>query len=141
MNINKVKYWKVVKSDLKLHDALNMLKGQAIQGTLYKNLAIRLGDKIIFPNTNANELLFSIKEMESNYWEAIIPDDGMEELLYKTRELVKNEHFLPNSHASIDNMSMNDIFHAIHCRLNTLDERTKYRIIKHIIENKLYKSI
>ena len=139
MNIDKVKYWKVVKSDLKLHDALNMLKAQAINGTLYTNLAIRLGNKIILPHTNTNELLFSIKEMESNYWEAIIPDDGMEELLYKTRELVKNEHFLPNSHASIDNMGMNDIFRAIYYHLNALNDQAKYRIIKHIIENKLYK--
>lgn len=139
MNINKVKYWKVVKSDLKLHDALNMLKAQAINGTLYTNLAIRLGNKTILPNTNTNELLFSIKEMESNYWEAIIPDDGMEELLYKTRELVKNEHFLHANYNQIDNMDMSSLWSEINRFLIGLDNNAKYRLIKHIIENKLYK--
>lgn len=143
MRLNKIKYWKVIKSNLKLHDALNILRTQSIEendmGVHYDYLAIRLGYKLILPNTKVDELLFSIMEMENENWEAIIPDDGKEKLLYKVREMVKNENFLRASHEEINNMSIFDIWNAIDDVVSMLDENAQYRLIKHIIENKLYK--
>ena len=137
--MKKIKYWKVVKSNLKLHDALNMLKAQAIEGHLYNYLAIRLGYKLILPDVKIDELLFSIKEMENENWEAIIPDDGKEELLYKIRDLIKNENFLRASYEKIDNMNIADIWNAIDDIITISDDQVKYRLIKTVIENKLYK--
>lgn len=137
--MKKIKYWKVVKSNLKLHDALNMLKAQAIEGHLYNYLAIRLGYKLILPDVKIDELLFSIKEMENENWEAIVPDDGKEELLYKIRELVKNENFLRASYEKIDNMNIADIWNAIDDIITISNDQVKYRLIKTVIENKLYK--
>jgi hypothetical protein len=137
--MKKVKYWKVVKSNLKLHDALNMLKAQAVEGHLCNYLAIRLGYKLILPDVKIDELLFSIKEMENENWEAIVPDDGKEELLYKIRELVKNENFLRASYEKIDNMNIADIWNAIDDIITISDDQVKYRLIKTVIENKLYK--
>lgn len=137
--MKQIKYWKVVKSNLKLHNALNMLKGQAVEGHLYDYLAIRFGYKLILPNSKIDELLFSIKEMENENWEAIVPDDGKEELLEKAREMVKEENFLRQSHNQIDNMNISDIWNAIDDVIVCLDDNAKYRIIKHVIENKLYK--
>jgi len=139
MRWNKVKYWKAVKSNLKLYDALNMLKAQAVEGRLYEHLAIRLGYKLILPDANINELLFSIKEMENENWEAIVPDDGKEELLYKVRELVKDANFLREGHDAIDNMDISSIWNAIDRVLTCLDDNAKYRLIKHVVENKLWK--
>ena len=137
--MKQIKYWKAVKSNLKLHDALNMLKGQAVEGHLYDYLAIRLGYKLILPNAKIDELLFSINEMENESWEAIVPDDGKEELLKKAREMVKEENFLRYNYNQIDNMDISDIWNAIDDFIVCLDDNVKYRLIKHIIENKLYK--
>lgn len=136
--MKKVKYWKAVKSNLKLHDALNMLKSQAVEGHLYDYLAIRLGYKLILPE-RIDELLFSIREMENENWEAIVPDDEQEEILYKVRDLVKNEHCLKFSYNRIDNMDISDIWNELNDIIVNLDAKSKYRIIKKIIENKLYK--
>lgn len=138
-NYRKVKYWKAVKSNLKLHDALNMLKTQAIQGHFYDYLAIRLGYKLITPDVKIDELLFSLKEMENENWEAIIPDDGKEELLEKAREMVKDAHFLRMSNDKIDNLDMSGLWNEIDNVLIMLDDNAKYRLIKNVIDNKLYK--
>ena len=138
-NLSKIRYWKAIKSGLKLYDALNMLKAQAINGHFYDGLAIRLGYKLILPNVKVDELLFSIKELENENWEAIIPDDGKEELLNKCREMVKDENFLRISHDKIDNMNISDLWNAIDHVITFLDDNAKYCLIKHIIENKLYK--
>lgn len=138
-NYRKVKYWKAVKSNLKLHDALNMLKTQAIQGHFYDYLAIRLGYKLITPDVKIDELLFSLKEMENENWEAIIPDDGKEELLEKALEMVKDAHFLRMSNDKIDNLDMSGLWNEIDNVLIMLDDNAKYRLIKNVIDNKLYK--
>ena len=139
MRNRKVKYWKAIKSNLRLHDALNMLKAQAIEGHFYDYLAIRLGYKLILPDVKIDELLFSLKEMENENWEAIIPDDGKEELLEKAREMVKDAHFLRLSNDKIDNLDMSSLWNEIDNVLIMLDDNAKYRLIKHVIENKLYK--
>lgn len=139
MKNRKVKYWKAVKSNLKLYDALNMLKAQAIEGHFYDYLAIRLGYKLILPDVKIDELLFSLKEMENENWEAIIPDDGKEELLEKAREMVKDANFLRYNHEQINNMDIEDIWNAIDDVITCLDDKVKYRLIKHVIDNKLYK--
>jgi hypothetical protein len=38
-------------------------------------------------------------------------------------------------------MSISDLYHALIDVMNILDDRNKYRLAKHIIENKLYKKI
>ena len=139
--MKKIKYWKTVKDGLDLQTALNMYRAQAVEGRLYDYLAIKLGYKIFEPGHLSKEEKFTIDEAFSNKWEVIVPDDGKEELLLKTRELVKNENFLRANYNRIDNMSISDIWNEIDNVITMLDEKSKYRLIKHIIENKLYKKI
>lgn len=137
--MKKVKYWKTVKDGLDLQTALNMYRAQAVEGCLYDYLAIKLGYKIFEPGYLNKDEKFTIEEALSNKWEVIIPDDGKEELLLKTREIVKNENFLRANYNRIDNMSISDIWNEINDVLIMLDEKSKYRLIKHVVENKLYK--
>ena len=137
--MKKIKYWKTVKDGLDLQTALNMYRAQAVEGRLYDYLAIKLGYKIFEPGYLSKDEKFTIEEALSNKWELIVPDDGKEELLLKTRELVKNENFLRANYNRIDNMSISDIWNEINNVLIMLDEKSKYRLIKNIVENKIYK--
>lgn len=137
--MKKIKYWKTVKDGLDLQTALNMYRVQEVEGRRYDYLAIKLGYQIFEPGYLSKDEKFTIEEALSNKWELIIPDDGKEELLYKTRELVKDANFLRTTHDKIDNMSIFDIWNAIDDIISMLDERSQYRLIKHVIENKLYK--
>ena len=137
--MKKIKYWKTVKDGLDLQTALNMYRAQAVEGHLYDYLAIKLGYKIFEPGYLNKDEKFTIDEAFSNKWEVIVPDDGNEELLLKTREIVKNENFLRANYNRIDNMDISDIWAEINNVLIMLDEKSKYRLIKYIIENKLYK--
>ena len=82
---------------------------------------------------------FYANEILSHDWEVVIPDDDMEEILSKMRQMYKDEHFTRLTHEKIDNMSISDLYHALIDVMNSLDDRNKYRLAKHIIENKLYK--
>ena len=139
MRYRKVKYWKVVKSNLNVTEAINILKAQAIQGHLYDYLAIRLKHRLFEPGSNPNNEKFSLLEAFSNEWEALVPDDGKEELLEKARELVKDTHILHASDVAINNMDLSTLWNEIDNVLIMLDENAKYRLIKNVIENKLYK--
>lgn len=139
MRYRKVKYWNVVADNLDIKTAVRMLKAQAVHGRQYEYLAIRLKYKVFDPGTNMDKIELPIEEVLSDKWEAIIPDDGKEELLNKAREMVKDENFLRISHDRIDNMNISDLWNAIDDVITLLDDNAKYRLIKHIIENKLYK--
>ena len=115
-----IKNWKVVRNGLDSVTAFNMFKAQAIQGIGYDLLAIRLHGKVYQPGI-------------------VDTDDGMEESLSKMRQMYKDEHFTRLTHEKIDNMSISDLYHALIDVMNSLDDRNKYRLAKHIIENKLYK--
>ena len=139
--MKKVKYWKVVADNLDIKTAARMLKAQAINGRQYEYLAIRLKYKIFEPGTNMENVELPIGETLSENWEAIIPDDGKEELLYKAQEIVKDAHFLRMSNDKIDNLDLSALWNEIDHVITFLDEKAKYRLIKHIIENKLYKKL
>lgn len=135
----KVKYWKTVKDGLDLQTALNMYRAQEVEGRQYDYLAIKLGYQIFEPGYLSKDDKFTIEEALSNKWELIVPDDNKEQILFKTREIVKAENFLRVSHERIDNMNISDIWNEMNNILINLDYNSKYRLIKHIIENKLYK--
>jgi len=137
--MKKVKYWKVVKDNLDLQTALNMFKAQAIEGHLYNYLALRRKFRLFEPGMSLRDEKFTLDEAYANDWELIIPDDGKEELLEKAREMVKEVHFLRLSNEKIDNLDMSSLWNEIDNVLIMLDENAKYRLIKHIIDNKLYK--
>ena len=139
MRYRKVKYWKVVKSNLNVTEAINILKAQAIQGHLYDYLAIRLKYRLFEPGSDPNSEKFSLDEALSNEWEAIVPDDGKEELLEKACELVKDTHILRASNEAINNMDLSTLWNEIDNVLIMLDDNAKYCLIKHVIDNKLYK--
>lgn len=141
MRYRKVKYWKVVKSNLNITEAINILKAQSIQGQLYNYIGIRLKYRLFEPGTNPNDEKFSLDEALSNEWEAVVPDDGAEEILEKAREMVKDANFLRYNHEQINNMDIEDIWNAIDDVITCLDDKVKYRLIKHVIENKLYKKL
>ena len=135
-----IKNWKVVRNGLDSVTAFNMFKAQAIQGIRYDLLAIRLHGKVYQPGiVDIDREIFYANEILSHDWEVVIPDDDMEEMLSKMRQMYKDEHFTRLTHEKIDNMSINDLYHALIDVMNSLDDRNKYRLAKHIIENKLYK--
>ena len=135
-----IKNWKVVRNGLDSVTAFNMFKAQAIQGTGYDLLAIRLHGKVFQPGiVDIDKEQFIAKDILSNDWEVLIPDDQMEEILEAMRDMYKDENFSSLNYHEIDNMSISDLWKELVNIMNRLDDRNKYRLAKHIIENKLYK--
>ena len=135
-----IKNWKVVRNGLDSVTAFNMFKAQAIQGTGYDLLAIRLHGRVFQPGiVDIDKEQFIAKDILSNDWEAIIPDDDMEEILEKMRNMFKEEHIGNLTYQKIENMSINDLWVELSDILYNLDDRNKYRVSKWIIENKVYK--
>ena len=135
-----IKNWKVINNELDCITAFNMFKNRAIDGRLYDVVGLRLGSRIFQSGIHNIDIeIFSAHEVLSNKWEIMIPDDNMEEILEKMRQLYKDEHIGNLKYQKIDNMSIEDLWNSLIDIMNNLDNKNKYRLAKHIIENKLYK--
>lgn len=136
----KIRCWKVAKENISLKDALNMFRNRAVEGTLYKDIALRFGKRIFqYGVDDIDHESFSLQEMLNNTWEVLVPDDGLEELTEKCREILKESHYTGDRYQKIDNMNIREMFIAVFDKLNETSDNVKYRLIKYIIENKLYK--
>ena len=136
----RIKCWKVAKENVTLKDALVMFRNRAIQGTFYNDIALRFGRRIFqYGVDNIGNESFTIQEMLNNTWEVLIPDDKMEEMTENCRNVLKESHYIGERFQKIDNMSINDMFVSVLEKLTTVSDVVKYRLIKRIIEDKLYK--
>lgn len=137
-----IKNWKVVMSNLDSVTAFKIFKNRIIDNKLYDIVGLRLGWRAFQSDINSlDDESFSSKEILSDKWEIMLPDDEMEKILYKMRDMYKEEHFSGLSFDKIDNMSISDLYHALINIMSSLDDMNKYRIAKWIIENKIYKKI
>ena len=142
MSRKVIKNWKVVRSELGCVTAFNIFKNRVVNGRFYDIIGLRLGSRTFQSGINNIETeSFAASEILSDKWEILIPDDNMEEILERMRELYKNEHIGNLKYQKIDNMSIEDLWDSLVDVMNDLDNRNKYRLAKHIIENKLYKKI
>lgn len=137
--MKSIKYWKPVAQNLSLSEAYMVLNRRCYNATKYERIGIRLGNKVIDQYDKYDEMTFNLAEATSKCWEVVIPDDNKEDLLYKCREMVKNEHFTGLTNEKIDKMNISDLFNVIMEYCVVCDENVKYRVIKNIIELKLYK--
>ena len=136
----RIKCWKVAKENVTLKDALTMFKNQSIQGTFYNDIGLRFGRRLFqYGVDNIDNESFSIQEMLNNTWEVLIPDDKMEEMTENCRNVLKESHYIGERFQKIDNMSINDMFVSVLNKLIMVSDVVKYRLIKRIIEDKLYK--
>ena len=140
--MKKIKYWKVIETNLPISTAVSVLKTHKCKNVEYEYLAIRFKDHIIEDYGKIPYLTFNFDEATKFNWEVIIPDTDTEDILYKCRKIVKDEHFLNSKHEVIDNLNITQIFQKI-CDyiINHTNEKTMYRCIKFIVENKLYKKL
>ena len=138
-----IRNWKVLKDNLDFNLAYNLFKKQKVDGIDYPIIGLRLGSTQFFQSGyhNIEDGRFAPWEAASSSWEIIIPDDVAEEKTNKLRQMLKDDHFTGLRYEKIDNMSIEDIWNEVMNILNRLDKDTKYRLLKHIIENKLYKKV
>ncbi len=137
-----IKNWKVVKDNLDFMTALNIFKAQAIEGHLYDLVAIRIGDRIFQPGiSNLESEYFYASEIISNKFEALIPDDQLEEKTYKLQQMFKDNNIGGLKFDKIDNMTIDQLLNHLLCIIDNFDSHNKYRIAKAIIETGLYKKI
>ena len=137
--MKKIKYWKPILENVSLKDALKCLDSRCCNNLRYDRIGIRIGPKVIDQYDDYKNMNFNIKEVTSDLWEVVVPDINKEEVLYKCREMIKNEHFLRLTNDRIDNMNISDLFNVIFETFVSCDDNVKYRLIKHIVELKLYK--
>lgn len=136
----KIHCWKVAQSNVSLNDALNMFNHRAINGVLYNDIGLRFGNRIFqYGVDDIKNAAFSIDEMLKNTWEVLVPDDGAEEMTENCRKVLKESHYTGERFQKIDNMTINEMFVAVFSKLKLTSDVVKYRIIKKIIEDKLYK--
>jgi len=136
----KIRCWKVAQSNVSLNDALNMFNHRAINGVLYDDIGLRFGKRIFqYGVDDIKNAAFSIDEMLKNTWEVLVPDTGAEEMTENCRKVLKESHYTGERFQKIDNMTINDMFVSVFAKLNLASDVVKYRLIKKIIEDKLYK--
>lgn len=136
----KIRCWKVAQSNVSLKDALNMFNHRAINGVLYNDIGLRFGNRIFqYGVDDIKSAAFSVDEMLKNTWEVLVPDTGAEEMTENCRKVLKESHYTGERFQHIDNMTINEMFVAVFGKLNLTSDVVKYRIIKKIIEDKLYK--
>ena len=135
-----IKNWKVVKDNLDFMTALNIFKAQAIEGHLYDLVAIRIKDRIFQPGlSNLESEQFYASEIIANKFEALIPDDQLEEKTYKLQQMFKDNNIGGLKFDKIDNMTIDQLLNHLLWIIDNLDPHNKYRIAKTIIETGLYK--
>ena len=136
-----IKCWKVIDTNLDSITAFKMFKNRVFGGKQYDVMGIRLGWKTFQSGLdNLDNAQFTAQEILSNNWELLIPDDDMESILEKMRQMYKDEHLGDGlNYRKIDNMSIGDLWNHLVGIMNDLDDKNKYRIAKWIIENKIYK--
>ena len=135
-----IKNWKVVKDNLDFMTALNIFKAQAIEGHLYDLVAIRIKDRIFQPGlANLGSEQFYASEIISNKFEALIPDDQLEEKTYKLQQMFKDNNIGGLKFEKIENMTIDQLLNHLLYIMDNLDPHNKYRIAKAIIETGLYK--
>lgn len=138
--MKRIKSWKVIKKDVDAVTAFKAFKSLQVDDKKYEAIGIR-HDYRAFQSDyhNIDNESFSAKELLSDKWTIMIPDYQLEQILANMRDMFKNEHFGNINYKQIDNMSINDLYNALMGIMQCLDETNKYRIAKHIIENKIYK--
>lgn len=135
-----IKNWKVVKDNLDFMTALNIFKAQAIEGHLYDLVAIRIGNRIFQPGiVDLESEQFYASEIISNKFEALIPDDQLEEKTYKLQQMFKDNNIGGLKFEKIDNMTIDQLLNHLLWIMDNLDPHNKYRIANAIIETGLYK--
>lgn len=144
MNLKKVKYWNVLANNVSMADAINALEKQNWNGNKVKDLSIRIKYRVFTDKFEIQHEKFSVEEATSNNWEIIIPDDGSEKKLEDLRDLVKESNILSydgTGYAEIDNMDISDIYNAIDNFFVIQNDDMKIRLVKAIINQKLYKKM
>jgi len=136
----KIRCWKVAQNNVSLKDALNMFNHRSINGVLYDDIGLRFGNRIFqYGVDDIKSASFSVDELLKNTWEVLVPDDGAEEMTENCRKVLKESHYTGERFQKIDNMTINEMFVSVFAKLKLTSDVVKYRIIKKIIEDKLYK--
>ena len=133
----KIRHWKVIKSELSYTEATNIFKAQAIQGTHYDNLSIRVGDRQFFKGeVNPATQQYFPSELIYDNWEVLIPDTDEEAKCKKIRQLVKDSSCSGLTNAKIDNMTVPELFKSV---MGNLSDDQKYRVLVAFYDQKMYK--
>lgn len=134
----KIKHWKVIKSGLSYSDAMKLFKAQAIDGRLYDNLSIRVGDRFFqYGESNPATVQYYPSELLLDAWEVLIPDTDEEAKCEKIRQMVKDSNCSGLNYAQIDNMTVPELFDRI---MAYLDDDQKYRVLLAFYDQKIYKT-
>ena len=137
--MKKIRNWKVIKDNLDFLSASNMYKNQAINGTLYDYIAIRIGHRIFTPDEiiKFESETFYPKEILSNDWVALIPDTDEECKNEKIRRLMKDSCCSRLKNDKIDNMTIPQIWEWVS---DHLDKDQMYRMLLAYYDQKIYKT-
>lgn len=133
----KIRHWKVIKSGLSYKEAMDIFKVQAIQGKLYDNLSVRVGDRQFFKGeVNPTTQQYYPSELIYDNWEVLIPDTDEEAKCEKIRQMVKDSSCSGLTNAKIDNMTVPELFERV---MNNLNDDQKYRVLMTFYDQKMYK--
>ena len=135
----KIKCWKAASEhEMTLHEALNVLR--SLDSLTYPRAGIGHDQYNVMEMDECREKNFSMGEVLAKSWKVYIPDTNAEEMLAKCRQIIKDEHFTGLKFDKIDNMTISELFSYIcYNTLSNTSDNVKYRLIKKIIEDKLYK--
>ena len=141
MSRKKIHNWKSIALGYTLQDAIQYAKDHCYDDNKFAHIGIGLNNKEVLDvlDLNDRDTTFTLNQIINNKWNIYVPDDDKEQILYKCREIVKNENLLSISNKKIDELDMDQLWLYIQRCITSKSDKTKYRVIKCILENKLYK--
>lgn len=136
-----IRNWKVIYGTCTLQFAIELCRKAEFDGVKFDRIGIGRNSRNIIENFDISNYSFSAIDVCANDWCVYVPDDGLEELTEKARNLFKDENMSGLRYAKIDNMTISEMFDIILEKLSKLNDNTKYFLIRRIFEQKLYKDI
>lgn len=134
--MSKVRNWQIIRSDVNIAEALEILGNQEMKPYGHGIFAIQHSKtRRLLDDRNIKNEQISVQECD-NKWMILMPNTDLENKNYKIRELIKSTNASGLTYDKIDNMTIDELWSHIIRSLNT-DQ--KYRMIKLYIENNIFK--
>lgn len=135
---NIIKNWKLLKSGVKVVDAIETIETQTYQGTKgdYAIKSERTG-RFLTALDKKNERM-SIPEIEGE-WMILIPDDTKEKMTNKMAQLLKRSNWTGLTYQHIDHLHLPKMWEYVSEKIGN-DEKLIYKTMKWFFENEIYKN-
>ena len=135
----KIRCWKAICTECSLQSAIELCNKNKWTEETNDRIGIGLNKYAVIEDFEIPDHTFSSKDILNNNWAIYVPDTNAEQITEKCRQILKESHFIDARHQKIDTMNIQEMFYEITEKLLHYSDNVKYKLIKKLLEEKLYK--